>query len=331
MASLISLSELNALLNDMPRQMVEDTTATSTSFIQFTPVNQALINLGQPPMVVALSDAGYGDDGTHDRGGAYNSADLPTYSQPRQPDWGRYDRSIKYADQDLDTWAMAGDTALINRVMQDRANAERTLADEFNSDLMTNDPEGAGNANGVSGITHAISASNTYMGIARGANAWAQSVVVAGAVTSANMNSVIDTIIDDRKGRVDAILCDMTQARVIAALTGAASAVYNVAVPGTVITPIIGTRPFQGVEGPTKKPICFYQTIPVFNVAGYPAKTVHFVAWGDGGWNLTYQKAPTWGPFERVPGQASAMATLVFRPQSVYRNPRKNSGVINVP
>jgi hypothetical protein len=332
---LISLSELNALLNDLPGQTVQDATANNMSFIAFSPVDQSLINLGQPPMSVALSDEGYGDSGTHDRGGNYNAADLPEYSQPRHKDWARYDRSIKYSNQDRTTLAQAGDTALINRVQNDRANAERTLMTIFNGHLMTNNPEaspiGTNDVNGVSGITHAISSSNTYMQTDRTTETWFQSVVVPGAVTSANMDSVIETIEDTRKGRVDAILCDSTQAKAIAALTGAASAVYNVDVMGNVLTPVIGERSPFGLEGFARKPICIYQTKPVYAVPGYPAKTVHFMAFGEGGWNLTYQQLPTWTEFEKVPGTASVVATLTFRPQSVYRNPWKNSGVLNVP
>jgi hypothetical protein len=328
--AIITLTELNALLNDLAMQKVEDATINLKSFIPFVPVNQALINNGQPPMAVVISDEGYGDSGTHTRGGAYNNADAPTYQQPRHVDWGRYDRSVKYSHQDLATLGMAGDTALINRVAEDMENARRTLEAQFNSDLLTNDPEGAGNADGVSGLSHAVSASNTYMGVNRGASTYFDSYVnaVGGAVTSAVMDTMIETLEDTRGGRVDFILASTKQAKAIAALTGAATATYNVDIAGTSITPVIGTRPPAGFEGFQKKPFCFYQTKPVFNVPGMADTLAYALGMGDDGFQMAFHQTPVWTPFIDVPGASSATATLVFRVQSVLRNPYKHSGVL---
>jgi hypothetical protein len=331
--AIITLTELNALLNDLAMQKVEDATINLRSFLSFVPVNQALINNGQPPMAVVISDEGYTDNGTHARGGAYNAADAPTYQQPRHPDWGRYDRSIKYSHQDLTTLGMAGDTALINRVAEDMENARRTLEAEFSADLLTNDPEGAGDANGASGLSHAVSASNTYMGVNRGASTYFDAYVnaVGGAVTTAVLDTMIETLEDTRGGRVDFLLASTKQAKAISNLTFAAAATYNVDIAGTSITPIVGVRSDpgpQGTAGFSSKPFTFYQGKPVFAVAGMADTLCYALAMGGDGFQMAFQQAPMWSPFTDVQGTSSATATLVWRAQSVLRNPYKHAGVL---
>jgi hypothetical protein len=326
----ISLAELNALLNDAANQPVQNTIPNNHAFIPFVPIDQARNNLGKPPMAVALSDAGYGDSGTHVRGGKYNAVVMPTYSQPKHPDWARYDRSIKYDEQTLDTLSQAGDTAIIQRVNSDVQNAWDTIMAIFNGHLFTNDPEGAGLVDAVSGITHAISASNTYMQTARAANPWFQSYInnVGGPLTSTVADDVIEELEDKRFGRVDAIFTSTTQAKKFAALTGAAQATYDVPVTGNVLTPIIGERSPAGLEGFARKPFCVYQTKPVWAIPGYPSGRADYVALGGEGFAVTYHLMPQWRPFQEVQGESSVIATLKFRAQTSLLNPYKFSGAL---
>jgi hypothetical protein len=322
----IPLAELTALLNDLPNQPVQSAVAQNRAFVFFSPVHNEWNNAGKAPMSVVMSDDGSGGGYTHSNGGAYNASVHSTLEQPRHPDWARYDGTIEFSDQDLEMLGQAGDTQVVNRLLQERGNTERRVWSGFNTDLMTNNYV-SGDTDGVGGITMAISATNTYMGVARASNAWFQSHVVAvgGALTAPVLQAAIDTIIDTRKGRLDAIYTTRAIARTIAGFTSSATATYNVDIMGTSLLPLIGTRGPQGQEGLANKPECFFEGLPVYGIPGYPSGTCHGVALGEGGWGLTFQSQPMWGPFVSIPGESRAIATFVFRPQATYRNPWRNS------
>jgi hypothetical protein len=322
----IPLSELTALLNDLPNQPVQSAVAQNRSFIFFSPIHNEWNNAGKPPMSVVMSADGSGGGYTHSNGGAFNASVHSTLQEPRHPDWGRYDGTIEFSDQDLEMLGQAGDTQVVQRLMVERSNAEARVWTGLNTDLMTNNYV-SGDPNGLGGITMAISATNTYMGINRAANAWFQSHVVAvgGALTAPVLQAAIDTIIDTRKGRLDAIYTTRAIARTIAGFTSGAAATYNVPIMGTSIMPIIGTRGPQGLEGLNNKPEAMFDGLPVYGIPGYPTGTCHGVALGEGGWGLSFQAAPAWGGFVAIPGESRSIATFVFRPQATYRNPWRNS------
>lgn len=321
----ISSTEVDAVIQDAAPRMFDEAVNLRPHALEFFTVKNDRHNNGKPPISEIKDDAGGSGTQTHSTGGNLNPAIAFTSQTPEVQQWAQYDMAIEISGLDMEQLGVASETYIVNYLEEQAMNAMKVALKAVSDDCIDNDPEGSGDANGVSGFSHLIADDNTCMGIARGSNAWFQAYENdSGALNNANLRDALDTVYDTRGGSIDCWLASRSAARTMAGLDGAVTLDYNVQVNGNLTMPIIGESFRAGspqAEGFAAKPICIYEDSPVYAVQGMTSGVVY-------GFQrekvfITYLNTPSFNPIQKVQGQDLFIAEGTFYCATAIDNPWK--------
>ena len=271
----LTVSDISGILSKVVPQRFADATVQRKnmfSLIRRRPMSDALGPVWRAKSSAAGSAAAFAS------GGTYPAAGFEGETEVRAQSWGRYAATMTIEEQALlQLLANPNQTFVANRLGSMIQGHIDELVTVINGHLIANDPEGAGNANGVYGLDAICDTGNTIAGLARGSNSWLQAAhetAVGGALATSHMRAMIQAARTNNSGALQepAILTTHTVANIVGALDDGKATNFN-AVNGGMNAKIQGNYDVTQ-EYPVA---CYYNGIPVIPIDGMTSGALYLI------------------------------------------------------
>lgn len=263
---------------------------------------------------------------TYSSGGDYPAPERVTYLRPEIPNVGKYVISVAFDAATLDAIRISGTSYAGNLLANAVANAWRAMRNKVNSDLLANDPDSGGDADGVIGIPAIISNSNTYAGIDRTLVAEWQSAIVAagGAVTNAKMVELFKLLVHTRRGNFKVLVGSPDVAEDVTEL-----AEFTVVDPNRMAAPDAGASGFMGLRKLNIfSPLGYFQQRALLEWPGWVAGRLDYFDPDMLGLEVYRDFEQQQSELQKIPGRDLWVMEWLLHAQTRYDDPYHFSGAL---